>query len=264
MSPAAGWWTIISKEPGRPNAAAFSAKRCPDSATRSSWGTPKTSRASSAEAPSSILEAMWLPSTRWTTRRLTDQPAQGVGRSQRPSPTPRLRPAPPAWASAIPDMGPSRASGPILPARAGCLLGLPRALRADPADLHDVVELGEPVLLAESPGQGLEVLRVELDGVTAPPADQMVVVDRRPAPPVEGLAGVATDAVDLAGTGQGPELAVHGGQADPIPGRPQPGVQVLGAGELVGLVQEGGHRPLLPGDPDPRSEEHTSELQSLR
>jgi hypothetical protein len=100
-------------------------------------------------------------------------------------------------------------------------------------------------------GDGLRPLlhggTLDLDGLAADAADQMVMVVTRRAAPVDGLTLGRAQDVDLAGVGEGLERAVDGGQPYRVAPVLEHVVQVLGAAELVDLVERRSDRRPLPG-----------------
>src|SRR5688572_2609121 len=126
-----------------------------------------------------------------------------------------------------------------MPASGGGLLGPGRAGNpAGPAggagaeDLQRVTDVGEAVLVGDPVGPPLDRRALDLDGETAAPADQVVVV-LRAAAAVQRLAGVGAQGVELAVVGQGLHGAVDRGQPDRVAGLAQPGVHLLRAVEAV-------------------------------
>ena len=100
-----------------------------------------------------------------------------------------------------------------------------------------MLDVGEAVLRGDPCGPALDRRVLDLDGAPAGAADQVVVV-RAAAAPVDRLAVVGAQHVDLAVVGQGLQAAVDGGQPDRVAARRAAGVQVLGAAEVVELVEE--------------------------
>src|SRR6185312_7809952 len=115
---------------------------------------------------------------------------------------------------------------------------LRRTLAAQPEDLDGVREVGEAVPLRDGLRPRLDRGSLDLDGRAAPPAHQVVVVLGARAPPVDGLARVGAEHVDLAAVGQRLQGAVHGGEADAVAAAAQLLVDLLGGAEVVDRVDE--------------------------
>lgn len=120
-----------------------------------------------------------------------------------------------------------------------------RAMIADSADLEDMLEMTEAVACAEAPCPRLDFRRVQFDSVSTAPADKVMMVARRTAAPVKGLARIAAHTVDLSGIGEHSQLGVYRRQADILTGCPQASVEILRARELTRLVEERGDGTLL-------------------
>ena len=75
---------------------------------------------------------------------------------------------------------------------------------------------------------------------SAPAAHQVMVVHLAAAP-IQGLAVIACQGVELAGFCQEPQIAVNGGQANAGALRPEVGVDLLGAAESILLRKEFAH-----------------------
>src|SRR6266581_4732951 len=87
-----------------------------------------------------------------------------------------------------------------------------------------------------------------LDCLPAGPADEVVMVAAAAAGPVELLAA-GGEHVRGAVIGHRRERPVHGGQADAVPGRAEPGVQVLGADEGACVRERLPYRVVAGGHP---------------
>jgi len=119
----------------------------------------------------------------------------------------------------------------------------------DPRDLENMIEMSESVPPSYPPSPGLDLGCVELDGVPAPATDQMVMVGDEVTPSIEGLTAVPSDAVDLPGVSESPELAVDRRQTHLLACLLQTGMEILGAAELPRPRQERRHGPFLAGHP---------------
>ena len=111
------------------------------------------------------------------------------------------------------------------------------AVRAGPEDLQGVAHLGEAVLGGDRPGPALDGRPLDLDGPAAAAADQVVVVGVGAAP-VDRLAVLGAQHVDLAGVGEPLQGPVDGGQPDRLAAPAEQVVDLLGRAEVV----EGVHR----------------------
>ena len=117
------------------------------------------------------------------------------------------------------------------------------ALRAQPEQLQLMIDSGIAVLRGDGPRPLLHFRRLDLLGAAASSADQMVMVLGLLALPVEHLAGVVANGVQVAAAGHILQCAVHGGQPDGGTRGSQRTVQVLSGDELVGAgqhLQDGG------------------------
>src|SRR5690625_3345931 len=138
----------------------------------------------------------------------------------------------------------------------------PRAVGTQPEDVEGVLELGEAVLRRHLLRPGLDEAPADLHGGAAPAAHEVVVVLDALAAPVEGLAVVGAQHVDLTGLGQRLEGAVDGGEPDGVPGLAQGLVQLLRAAEVVGALEEGADRGALPCHPGSHASSRTSSTSS--
>ena len=96
------------------------------------------------------------------------------------------------------------------------------------------------------PGPALDGRSLDLDGGAAAAADEVVVVSVRAAP-VDRLAVLRPQHVDLAGLRQLLQGAVHRGQADRLAAAPQQVVDLLGRPEVRERGERLGDRAPLPG-----------------
>jgi hypothetical protein len=99
-----------------------------------------------------------------------------------------------------------------------------------------VLDVDEPVLLADAGRPPFDRGGIELDGSPTRPAEQVVVMAAAAAP-VDVLALSGPDDVNIAVLGEALQGAVHGGEPDPVALGTQSGVQLLGAEELAGALQ---------------------------
>ena len=119
-----------------------------------------------------------------------------------------------------------------------------RAGGAGAEDLDRVLDLGEPVLVGRPARPTSRPPGPRPRRWPAAAADQVVVV-RRCALPVDGLAVGRPQHVDLAGVGERLQRAVDRGQPDGVAAVAQRGVDVLGAAELVRSPASSLPRPAL-------------------
>ncbi len=105
----------------------------------------------------------------------------------------------------------------------------------------------EAVLGRDRLGPRLDPSVGDLDGAAAAAADEVVVVGVGRAGAVDALAVLGAQHVDLVVGGHRLEVAVDRGQADPGPGRPQPGMDLLGGEEDRRAGQRLGQRRPLAG-----------------
>ncbi len=91
-----------------------------------------------------------------------------------------------------------------------------RAVRACAEDLHRVRHVDVAVLRGDGLGPLFHGGALDLDGLAADAAHQVVVVVAAGAAAVDGLAVGGAQDVDLARVGEGLEGAVDGGQADRV------------------------------------------------
>ncbi len=104
------------------------------------------------------------------------------------------------------------------------------AVRADPEYLNGVGDFDEAVFTANGRGPSFDRGPAHLDCLPAGAADEMVVVLAAAARPIDLLA-VCGEHIRLAAFSHRGKRPVHGGQADSVPGRAEPCVEVLGADE---------------------------------
>ena len=90
-----------------------------------------------------------------------------------------------------------------------------------------MIQVAESVAPSHPPRPRLDLGGIQFHGVPATTAHQMVVVRNQVTPPVQRLAAIPPDAVDLSGVSEGAELAVHRRQANLLPGRLQAPVEIL-------------------------------------
>jgi hypothetical protein len=122
------------------------------------------------------------------------------------------------------------------PARACCpeLFGF--ALAAGAEDLYGVTDVGETVVLGDALRPRLDGRSFDLDGVTAVPTDEMVMVSGRAAP-IDRFSRVDPQHVDSAGIRERLQRAVDGGETDTFAAAAKFVVQVLRRAELLDVVQ---------------------------
>ncbi len=130
-----------------------------------------------------------------------------------------------------------------------CSCGLLGAVAAGAEDLDGVADVTEAVLGGDLVGPLLDRRTLDLDGLAAGPAHQVVVVIVGAAPAVDGLAVAGAQHIDLAGVGEGLQRPVDGGQPDRVTPVLEHVVELLRAAELVHLVECGRDSGPLPRRP---------------
>ncbi len=116
-------------------------------------------------------------------------------------------------------------------------------------DFEGVGDVGEAGGRGDAVGPRLDLGSFDLDGPSAVPADQVMVMVVGRAATVDGLTVVAAQYVDLAPVGEDLQVPVDSGETDSLAHVAQVGVQVLGAGERVDLGQCGADGVPLAGGP---------------
>ena len=107
-------------------------------------------------------------------------------------------------------------------------------------DLESVADVDVLVVGGHLLGPAFDGRAVHLDGASAAPADQVVVMAVA-APAVGRLAICCPEDIDFLGVGEHLQGSAHGGQADPDASLLEQVVDLLCAAEVVDLVQDGGH-----------------------
>ncbi len=120
---------------------------------------------------------------------------------------------------------------------------------AESNQLEAVVDIGESVLCGDACRPGLDSWPGDLDGASTLPAHKVMVVCGT-AMPVQGFAIVADQGVKLTGIGHESQVAIDGGQADPLAGADQVGMYLLGTAKAVLAQEEFLDRLTLTGHPD--------------
>lgn len=124
----------------------------------------------------------------------------------------------------------------------GWLLGSPvpfgRALGAQPEQLEFVIELDETVVCGHRPCPPFDTGCLDLFGAPARAADQMMMVLGVGALPIQHLARILANGVQIAAADHVLQRPVHGGQSGARPLGAQRGMQILRRDEAVGAVQD--------------------------
>lgn len=120
---------------------------------------------------------------------------------------------------------------------------------AESNQLEAVVDIGESVLCGDACRPGLDSWSRDLDGASTLSAHKVMVVCGT-AMPVQGFAIVADQGVKLTGIGHESQVAIDGGQADPLAGADQVGMYLLGTAKAVLAQEEFLDRLTLTSHPD--------------
>jgi hypothetical protein len=109
---------------------------------------------------------------------------------------------------------------------------------AEPVELELVAVVREPMLTSNLLRPTLNLGTLHLDRGSATPAHEVVVMLIHLASSVKGLPAIRQDDVDLPGSRQGLEGAIHGREADPAILVPESVVNFLGAPKTSGAVEQ--------------------------
>lgn len=107
-------------------------------------------------------------------------------------------------------------------------------------------DIDETVLGGRTAGPSFDFGPFYFDGPPTPPTYEVVVMIAGGAAPVEGLAIISPEGVELTVLGEGAKLVIDGGEPDVLADGSELAVEILGRPEPAGGVENGGEGPFLP------------------